>query len=51
MEMAFTAGSDAVPIDFSESTAIPSATAVLARTDVLILADVARALLRLKRIA
>ncbi len=41
MKMAFTAGSDAVPIDFSESTTIPSA-ATLARTDVLILADVAR---------
>ena len=41
MEMAFTAGSDAVPIDFSESTTIPNA-AMLARTDVLILADVAR---------
>ncbi|MXY29463.1 VWA domain-containing protein [Candidatus Poribacteria bacterium] len=41
MEMAFTAGSDAVPIDFSESTTIPNA-ATLARTDVLILADVAR---------
>ena len=41
MEMAFTAGSDAVPIDFSESTTVPNA-ATLARTDVLILADVAR---------
>lgn len=41
MKMAFTAGSDAVPIDFSESTTIPNA-ATLARTDVLILADVAR---------
>ncbi len=41
MEMAFTAGSDAVPIDFSESATIPNA-ATLARTDVLILADVAR---------
>ena len=41
MEMAFTAGSDAVPIDFSESTTIPNA-ATLARTDVLILADVTR---------
>lgn len=41
MKMAFTAGSDAVPIDFSESTTVPNA-ATLARTDVLILADVAR---------
>ena len=41
MEMAFTAGSDAVPIDFRESTTIPNAT-TLARTDVLILADVPR---------
>lgn len=41
MKMAFTTGSDAVPIDFNESTTIPNA-ATLARTDVLILADVAR---------
>jgi hypothetical protein len=41
MKMAFTAGSDAVPIDFSESTTLPN-TATLARTDVLILADVPR---------
>ena len=40
MKMAFAAGSDAVPIDFSESTSVPDA-ARLARTDVLILADVA----------
>lgn len=39
MKMAFAAGSDAVPIDFSESTTVPN-TATLARTDVLILADV-----------
>ena len=41
MKMAFAAGSDAVPIDFSESTTVPSAE-TLARADVLILADVAR---------
>ena len=41
MKMAFAAGSDAVPIDFSESTAVPDA-ATLARADVFILADVAR---------
>ncbi len=41
MKMAFVAGSDAVPIDFSESTTVPNAR-VLGRTDVLILADVAR---------
>ena len=40
MKMAFAAGSDAVPIDFSESTSVPDA-ARLVRTDVLILADVA----------
>ena len=41
MKMAFASGSDAVPIDFSESTSVPNAT-VLGRTDVLILADVER---------
>ncbi len=41
MERAFIAGSDAVPIDFSKSATIPNAE-TLARTDVLILADVAR---------
>ena len=41
MKMAFAAGSDAVPIDFSESTTVPNVT-TLARVDVLILADVAR---------
>ena len=41
MEMAFAAGSDAVPIDFSESTTVPNAE-TLARADVLILADVPR---------
>ena len=41
MKMAFAAGSDAVPIDFSESTTVPNAQ-TLARADVLILADVAR---------
>ena len=40
MKMAFAAGSDAVPIDFSESTTVPNAQ-TLARADVLILADVA----------
>ncbi len=41
MKMAFAAGSDAVPIDFSESTTVPGAE-TLARADVLILADVAQ---------
>ena len=41
MKMAFAAGSDAVPIDFSESTTVPNSQ-ILARADVLILADVAR---------
>ena len=41
MKMAFAAGADAVPIDFSESTTVPTAE-TLARTDVLILADVPR---------
>ena len=41
MKMAFAAGSDAVPIDFTESTTVPNSE-TLARTDVLILADVAR---------
>ena len=41
MKMAFAAGSDAVPIDFSESTNVPGAE-TLARADVLILADVAQ---------
>ena len=41
MKMAFAAGSDAVPIDFSESTTVPNAE-TLARADVLILADVPR---------
>ena len=41
MKMAFTAGSDAVPIDLSESTVVPDAE-TLGRADVLILADVAR---------
>ena len=41
MKMAFAAGSDAVPIDFSESTTVPEAE-ILARADVLILANVAR---------
>ncbi len=39
MKMAFTAGSDAVPIDFTESSSVPS-TATLNRTDVLVLANV-----------
>ena len=39
MKMAFTAGSDAVPIDFTESDSVPS-TATLNRTDVLVLANV-----------
>ncbi len=41
IKMAFAAGSDAVPIDFSESTTVPNAP-TLARIDVLILADVPR---------
>ncbi len=41
MKMAFTAGSDAVPIDFTESNSVPGA-ATLNRTDVLVLADVAQ---------
>lgn len=41
MKMAFTAGSDAVPIDFTESSSVPSA-ATLNRTDVLVLANVAQ---------
>ncbi len=40
MKMAFTAGRDAVPIDFTESSSVPSA-ATLNRTDVLVLANVA----------
>ena len=40
MKMAFTAGSDAVPIDFTESSSVPGA-ATLNRTDVLVLANVA----------
>lgn len=41
MKMAFAAGSDAVPIDFTESTTVPGAE-TLGRADVLILADVAQ---------
>ena len=41
MKMAFTAGREAVPIDFTESTAVPSP-GTLNRTDVLVLANVAR---------
>ena len=41
MKMAFTAGREAVPIDFTESTAVPSPVK-LNRTDVLVLANVAR---------
>lgn len=41
MKMAFTAGRDAVPIDFTESSSVPSA-ATLDRTDVLVLANVAQ---------
>lgn len=41
MKMAFTAGRDAVPIDFTESSSVPS-TATLDRTDVLVLANVAQ---------
>ena len=41
MKMAFTAGREAVPIDFTESTSVPS-TVILNRTDVLVLANVAQ---------
>ena len=41
MKMAFTAGRDAVPIDFTESSSVPNA-ATLDRTDVLVLANVAQ---------
>lgn len=41
MKRALTAGSDAVPIDFTESSSVPGAT-TLNRTDVLILANVAQ---------
>ena len=41
MKMAFTAGREAVPIDFTESGSVPSA-ATLNRTDVLVLANVAQ---------
>ena len=41
MKMAFTAGSSAVPIDFTESSSVPGA-AALNRTDVLVLANVAQ---------
>ena len=41
MKMAFTAGSGAVPIDFTESSSVPGA-AALSRTDVLVLANVAQ---------
>ncbi len=41
MKMAFTAGSGAVPIDFTESSSVPGAVA-LSRTDVLVLANVAQ---------
>ena len=41
MKMAFTAGSGAVPIDFTESSSVPGA-AALNRTDVLVLANVAQ---------
>ena len=41
MKMAFTAGRDAVPIDFTESSSVPRA-ATLNRTDVLVLANVAQ---------
>ena len=41
MKMALTAGRDAVPIDFAESNSVPS-TAILNRTDVLVLANVAQ---------
>ena len=40
MKMAFTAGREAVPIDFTESTSVPST--VILRTDVLVLANVAQ---------
>jgi len=41
MEIALTAGRDAVPIDFTESSSVPN-TAILNRTDVLVLANVAQ---------
>ncbi|MCE2413254.1 BatA domain-containing protein [Candidatus Poribacteria bacterium] len=41
MKMALTAGRDAVPIDFTESSSVPNA-AILNRTDVLVLANVAQ---------
>lgn len=41
MKRAFAVGSDAVPIDFTESSSVPNAT-TLNRTDVLILANVAQ---------
>lgn len=41
MKRALTAGSDAVPIDFTESSSVPGA-ATLNRTDVLVLANVAQ---------
>ncbi len=41
MKMALTAGRDAVPIDFTESSSVPH-TAILNRTDVLVLANVAQ---------
>ena len=41
MKMALTAGRDAVPIDFTESSSVPN-TAILNRTDVLVLANVAQ---------
>ena len=41
MKMAFAVGSDAVPIDFTESSSVPN-TAMLDRVDVLVLANVAQ---------
>ena len=41
MGIALTAGRDAVPIDFTESSSVPN-TAILNRTDVLVLANVAQ---------
>ena len=41
MQMALTAGRNAVPIDFTESSSVPN-TAILNRTDVLVLANVAQ---------
>ena len=41
MKRALTAGRDAVPIDFTESSSVPN-TAILNRTDVLVLANVAQ---------